>query len=346
MGGATVRWKFLAIALPIVLVIGWALNVSLSVYAISPGNAIDVNQIISVNGITRQNLGAPLYMTDVGLTRVTPLLWLVDHFNGAITLVPASSVVGTDSSVAFDRSQLSQMADAKIGAAVAALNFLGRKVPTRYGAEILTVLKGTPASHGMQVGDLVYAVNGVQTPSTKSFAETVAGFAPGSRVQLSVLREESSGSGVRAREVQIPLTLGTNPNHKSRAFLGVEFTQGAYYQLPISVKIRTGSIGGPSAGLAFTLGLIEQLEGRSITHGLVVAATGTIGPNGTVGDVGGVAQKAIAVRDAGAQVFFVPKVELKAARSQSGPKMQVFGVSTLAQVVSILNKLPKGRKSP
>ncbi len=346
MGGGVVRWKFLAVALPVVLLVGWALNVSISVYAISPGNAIDVNQIISVNGLTKQNLGPPLFMTDVGLTKVTPLLWLVDHFNSSIALVPASSVVGTDTSATFNQSQLSQMADAKVGAAVAALNFLGRKVPIRYGVEVLSVLKGTPASHGIQVGDLVYAVNGTGTPSAKSFSATVAGLSPGTQAHFSILREESSSNGVRAENVRVSLTLGTNPKHKDRAFLGVEFTQGVYYQLPISVKIRTGSIGGPSAGLAFALGLIEQLEGRSITHGRTVAATGTIGPNGAVGDVGGVAQKAIAVRDAGAQVFFVPKAELSAARSQSGPKMKVFGVSTLAQVVAILNKLPTSKNSP
>jgi PDZ domain-containing protein len=107
---------------------------------------------------------------------------------------------------------------------------------------------------------------------------------------------------------------------------------------PFDVTIDVGAIGGPSAGLALTLGLLDVLSAGNLTGGYRIAATGTINLDGTVGDVGGVAQKAVAVRKAGAQVFFVPPDELKDALSQAG-SMKVMPVATLQQALNDLRAL-------
>ena len=85
------------------------------------------------------------------------------------------------------------------------------------------------------------------------------------------------------------------------------------------MTVHTQDIGGPSAGLAMTLGIIDKLSSGRLTGNRIVAATGTIDQYGNVGDVGGVAQKTIAVERAGATVFFVPSVELKTAGVQGDP---------------------------
>jgi PDZ domain-containing protein len=88
-----------------------------------------------------------------------------------------------------------------------------------------------------------------------------------------------------------------------------------------------------------SLGIIDKLSSGKLTGGRVVAATGTIDQNGNVGDVGGVAEKTIAVERAGATVFFVPKVELKTAEAKASPQLHVYAVSNLDQVLRILKGL-------
>jgi PDZ domain-containing protein len=119
-------------------------------------------------------------------------------------------------------------------------------------------------------------------------------------------------------------------------------TQPAY-DFPFPVSINSDNIGGPSAGLVFTLGVINRLAGGNITGGRIIAATGTIHPDGTIGDVGGVKQKTVAVERAGATVFFVPQVpgdlELKVAQSVATGNLKVFSVATLSQALADLQRL-------
>ncbi len=108
------------------------------------------------------------------------------------------------------------------------------------------------------------------------------------------------------------------------------------YAFPFNVSINVTNIGGPSAGLAMTLGVIDALDGGSLTGGHTVAATGTIDAQGDVGDVGGVAQKTVAVENAGATVFLVPPQEYGAAMSKDRPGLKVYEVSTLDQALAVL----------
>ena len=108
--------------------------------------------------------------------------------------------------------------------------------------------------------------------------------------------------------------------------------------------MHTQDIGGPSAGLAMTLGIMDKLSSGRLTGKRIVAATGTIDQNGSVGDVGGVAEKTMAVERAGATVFFVPSVEFQAAESKATPQLHVYAVNNLNQVLRILKRL--GGKVP
>jgi Lon-like protease len=115
-------------------------------------------------------------------------------------------------------------------------------------------------------------------------------------------------------------------------------TTRATYTFPFNISIEVGAVGGPSAGLALTLGILDILSGGDLTGGHSVAATGTIELDGTVGDVGGVAQKTVAVRRAGATVFFVPADQFKDAQSQAG-SMKVYAVKSLQQALDDLQRL-------
>ena len=102
--------------------------------------------------------------------------------------------------------------------------------------------------------------------------------------------------------------------------------------------MEAGEIGGPSAGLAFTLAIMDSLSNGKLTGGHKVAATGTMDPAGDVGQVGGVQEKTAAVEKAGAQVFFVPQAEYQDAESVAGHNLVVVPVTSLSQVLQILRQ--------
>ena len=127
------------------------------------------------------------------------------------------------------------------------------------------------------------------------------------------------------------------------SYLGVALEDGNAYALPATVSIDTANIGGPSAGLAMTLTLIDKLSRKSISGNQPIAATGTIDVHGNVGDVGGVAEKTVAVQRAGAKYFFVPQVEVKTAKSEAQPGLTIVGVTTLAQALRDLRATRRSR---
>jgi len=108
---------------------------------------------------------------------------------------------------------------------------------------------------------------------------------------------------------------------------------------PFRVSIDADGVVGPSAGLSFTLGLIEKLDRADLTGGRRIAATGTIANNGSVGEIGGIAQKTIAVREAGATVFVVPRGNAAAARANAGPDLKIIAVASIGQAVGALERL-------
>jgi len=132
--------------------------------------------------------------------------------------------------------------------------------------------------------------------------------------------------------------------------LGIDTEDQVDFTYPFPVSINVTNIGGPSAGLAMTLGVIDALDKGSLTGGRTVAATGTIDSQGNVGDVGGVPQKTVAVENAGASIFFVPVLEYKAALSKDRPGLKIYRVSTLDQVLAILaahgGSVPKTPAAP
>jgi PDZ domain-containing protein len=119
--------------------------------------------------------------------------------------------------------------------------------------------------------------------------------------------------------------------------LGVSSQGFVTYQFPIDVKIDTQRVGGPSAGLAFTLAIIDDLTPGSLTGDERVAVTGTIQPDGTVGEVGGVEQKAITARTNGVQLMIVPKAEVADARRGAGD-VRVVGVRNVDEALDALHE--------
>ena len=130
------------------------------------------------------------------------------------------------------------------------------------------------------------------------------------------------------------------PDDPERAIIGIEPEDRIVgFDLPIDVTIDSGTVGGPSAGLAFTLAVLDVLTPGELTGGRRVAVTGTMAIDGTVGPVGGGAQKAIAVREADYEAFLVPSDEVDEVREAVGDDLEVIAVDTLAEALAALDSL-------
>lgn len=290
-----------------------------------------------------------LYMVDVFVGPATPLdflldkIGLLDSVNSGAQLVPSRSVLGSTPRAQLGCQDTQQMQGATSYAAVVAVRRLGYKVTEDdLGAQLYQVQPGTPAAAaGLQCSDVITGLDGSPVHTADQLVNDLHAHKPGDAVAITLTRQDSRGA---THTVQLTARLGgtpalpQQPADPSKPFLGIVTQTDTTFSFPFDVNVAVGDIGGPSAGLALTLGLIDVLSDGQLTGGYRIAATGTISLDGTVGDVGGVAQKAVAVRKAGAQVFFVPPEELSAARSHSGP-MKVYAVSSLEQALHILESL-------
>ena len=350
------RWPAVfGVAVAVVLIAALvAARVSVNYYVLTPGDASPVAPFIEVPAADNHPLTGKILLTDVFVSQLNALNYLQYRFlDSDSQVVSGSDLLGPspDAGQFLNQGYL-QMAQAQSFATAAALTRLGYTVTsTNAGALVYGIQPGSPASKVLQVAQVITAVHGTATPTECALIHALHGLQPGTTIPLSV--EESSindvGDFVPGPTVTKSVTLGTPPKGlvdtgcgpptKPTAFLGVDPQTQQDWHFPVAVTIHTQDIGGPSAGLAMTLGVIDKLSSGRLTGNRIVAATGTIDQDGNVGDVGGVAEKTIAVERAGATVFFVPSVELKAAESKATPQLHVYAVSSLDQVLRILERL-------
>ncbi len=341
----------------VVIVVGTALiaaRTSVNYFVITPGDASPVSQYIEVPAADSHPLTGKILLTDVFVTQLNALNYLqYRFFDSDSEVISGPDLLGpsTNESQYLTQGYL-QMAQAQSFATAAALSHLGYQVTSaNAGALIYGIEPHSPAASTLHVAQVITAVNTTPTPTQCSLVDALHGLTPGSDVALKV--EQSSindvGEFVDGPVVTKSVTLGAPPKGlvdtgcgpptKPTAFLGIDPMTQQDWQFPVKVVVHTQNIGGPSAGLAMTLGIIDKLSSGRLTGNRIVAATGTIDQNGNVGDVGGVAEKTIAVERAGATVFFVPSVELRAAESKATPQLHVYAVNNLNQVLRILKQL-------
>ena len=301
-------------------------------YLLLPDTAHPVSPLVKVQGAKPSKSGK-LYFVDVQERKATELEALFPWIHPHASLVPAGDIVApcaTDAQA--EEAALQEMAFSQRVAGAVALRKLGYHVVVKpTGVVVSQLIAGTHAPCNLQPMDVVISVDGTPTPTEAALHTALSKLKPGAFVTLRVRR------GGRV----IPIRIRT-VDEGGRALVGFVPDQSAQIKLPIHVAIDSSGIGGPSAGLAFTLEVMQQL-GRNVLHGHRVAATGEMELNGQVAPIGGVKQKTYGVRQAGADVFLVPAgSNARTARRFAGP-VHVIPVHNINQALHALATLPRGQ---
>lgn len=302
-------------------------------YVFLPDPPRNVEPLVRVPGEKDTAESGGIYMVDVVVRKASLLEWLVHRLHlpdlhAGESLVPAVEVNPSGVSESEQQRQsLNEMSQSQLVAAAVALRYLGHKVDAKAnGVEVTLVDPSAPASGKLEIGDVIVEAQGHPVHTTADLRTAMAGVHPGDPVTFQVRRS----GGVRA------VSVGTraDPQNPKRAIVGVLIEQAAEINLPVKVRIDAGSIGGPSAGLAFALDIVDE-SGHDVDDGRRVVVTGALALDGRVEPIGGVEQKTVAARQAHADLFIVPQGNVAEARRYAGG-LKVVPVSSFKQALSVL----------
>jgi PDZ domain-containing protein len=301
-------------------------------YLLLPDEAHPVAPLVTVETPKRGGGKDGIYFVDLIQKRASLLESIFPSLRDGSTLVPQSRVNPHGIAESVRRqADLGQMARSQEIAAAVALRELDYDVRIREnGAFVASVYSDLPAFGKVLPGEVIVAVNGRLVRSTLDLQELIAANKPGTQLTLTLRHAE----GRR----QVRLVTAANPEDASRSVIGVLVEPAADIRLPIDVSIDAGNIGGPSAGLAFALDVMEKL-GTDVDRGNTIAATGELTLDGSVLRIGGIKQKTIGARAAGVDAFLVP-VDNAAEARQHADGLRIIPVATVGQAVEALSKLP------
>jgi PDZ domain-containing protein len=308
--------RVLALAAVMAAVVAVLVFVPSDHYLFLPDKARPVDPLVQVPGESKDDDGpGGIYMVDVLIRKASLLERVYPGVEEGSTLVPEHTVNPAGVSDSQRRKQsLNQMSRSQEIAVTVALRELGYDVEVRReGAEVTTVVPDRPADGKLQVGDVIVEANAQRVRSPEQLTRAMQQLDPG-QVATFVVERDGKRETVEMKTVPSEDDPDTPEDEGGRAVVGIVVTQAATFVFPVDVTIDAGDIGGPSAGLAFALDVTDELGETDLDRGRKIAATGEISLDGTVSPIGGVKQKTIAARRAGASLFLVPDANAAEAR--------------------------------
>jgi len=294
-------------------------------YIFLPDPARSVEPLVHVEGEHDRPGAGGIYMVDIIVRKASLLEKYFPGIHEGATLVPADVYNPQDLPERIQRQQgLAEMSSSQRIAAAVALRELGYKV-TPDGVVVSAVDVGAPADGVLEPDDVIVGANGKDIASPEDLSQVMSEVKPGETVTLRIERDSA--------EQTVQVGTKASDDDPPRALMGIIIEPKL--ELPVDITIDTGEIGGPSAGLAFTLDIIDELGPTDIDHGEKVVATGEIALDGSVHEIGGIEQKTVGARKAGADVFLVPDANAEGARKYADG-LRIVPVSNLDEALHAL----------
>jgi len=297
-----------------------------------PGLTLDVlgesdgEEIIQIDGHQTYNNDGQLRMTTVSASQPEATVNLFELMNAWVSrddaVYPYDAVyTPEDTRESNQKEGQEEMVSSQHLAAAAALTELGYKVTE---AKVGEVIPDTPAVGRLEKDDVILKVNGTPVQNELELAAAIGDTPSGDDVELQVRRDGE------------PRTVSVTPETRDGVpFVGIAPATDVL-ALPFDVEVQVADIGGPSAGLMFSLGIYDSLTPGSLTGGATVAGTGEIDGAGRVGAIGGIQQKIAGARDAGAEVFLVPPANCEDALGAQNGDVKLVRADTMHDAVTAI----------
>jgi PDZ domain-containing protein len=315
-----------------------------------PGTAEDVGPMVQVSNPDVAE-GSVLMLTTVRQMYPNWFMYVVAHFNSKWDIYVEKDLhPNGESRTEYNERQAIVMLSSQSNALQAAYKAAGIPYELDYqGVVINSIIKGMPAEGVLMVGDVIVEFDGKKISRSDEVFAWVEGKKVGDKVEIGYMRGE--------KLLHTVLVMGDYallPNSKGVVEKGLEAHPGLGIS-PVDVAeiraenpdrqvtIDVKDIGGPSAGLIFTMEIYDQLTPGDLTKGYRIAGTGTISPDGTVGPIGGEQHKIVAADREDTDIFFVPKENAKGAIARATElniDMKIVPVTTVQDALDYLRDIP------
>lgn len=318
-------------------------------FAVVPSAAQPVQPRVEITGAERFPADGETYFVTITTPELSMLDWFVVRHNPATAVRSYQDLYGDRGREETIQAGQQMMRDAKQTAEYVAFTKAGYAPELTPGdviiAEMLcletaddgTCAREAPSGEVLDPGDKIVSLDGTPVSTVEDLRVILEDQQPGDVVTVEYERDGTLASG--------DIELTSDPEDPTRTLVGFQAVDTSTVTLPpgIEVDIDTGAIGGPSAGLAFTLTLIDELTPGELTGGQRVAVTGTMGIGGQVGAIGGLSSKASAVMQTGVKYFLVPtsqgEDDIARARKVVGDSVEVIPVATIDEALAALERI-------
>ena len=201
------------------------------------------------------------------------------------------------------------------------------------GVLVVGILDDSPVKDKLLKGDLLTTINGEQIFSASEFIATLRKYDIGETVTIGLTRDIDG----KDTEISISTELIEHIEYDNEPMVGfLATTVNERFDFPFEIDIKTGNVGGPSAGLMMALNVYNNLVPNDITNSLIVAGTGTIEIDGSVGPVGGIRQKVIAAKRAGSELILVPTANYEEASPFSTDETAIVSVDSFEEALKVI----------
>ncbi|WP_404427968.1 SepM family pheromone-processing serine protease [Ureibacillus chungkukjangi] len=286
----------------------------LDYYIMKPGSAYDVSQFVTVEDGEKDHEGTMSLMT-VAMAEATPLTYAISYFKEFEETFKEEDVrQEEEDEEEYTVRQLKLMTDSQFNALYIAFQKANLPYTIEYhGVTVLNVLAEGAADGELEAGDEIVEVDGVLIEKAQELTQILSTKKENDVVELVINRQD--------KLLDRTLTLKQIPGSE-KVGIGITYSESKFIKTEPNVKVDADKIGGPSAGLMFTLEILNQLIDEDLTKGYSIAGTGEMYEDGTVGRIGGIEKKVVAADKDGVEIFFAPDDEITEAMLNVNPALK------------------------
>ncbi len=304
-------------------------------YFMSPGPPYQWE--IDYGEIKNYDFEGNLYQLTVRRDEANALIYAWSLINDSYDLYPREEIL-PDGVTPKELSEISiqNMRTSENVAIAVALKNVGYEISSKGdGVSVVGLLDDSPVKEKLKKGDLLNSINNKEISSTTEFISTLRTYNIGESVTIGLLREVDG----ELKQMFVETTLIEHVEYKGEPMVGfLATTVNERFDFPFEIDIKTGNVGGPSAGLMMALNVYNNLIPEDITNSMIIAGTGTIEIDGSIGPVGGIKQKIIAAKRAGAELILVPIANFEEARTFETEKTAIVAVDSFDEALSVISQ--------